>query len=142
VDFQFHLEQLRDPARRQTVEWALEQIVEEPVLVRFTLTSDSTASPPTGGAPPRYEPPSGAPPHTNENGARNGLGSNGARHANGKRGAEPPLMNLVRERPASVSLEDEARADPVVQALLRSGVNLLDVRPIEGEASGDTPREP
>ena len=40
VDFQFHLEQLRDPTRRQTVEWSLEQIVEEPILVRFTLSSD------------------------------------------------------------------------------------------------------
>lgn len=50
-------------------------------------------------------------------------------------------MNLVRERPVSLSLEDEARADPVVQALLRSGANLLDVRPIEGDASGGAARE-
>jgi hypothetical protein len=140
VDFQFHLEQLRDPARRQTVEWALEQIVEEPVLVRFTLGSDSTASPPANSAPPRYEPPSGAPPHTNGNGASNanGNGANGARHTSGKRGGVPPLMNLVRESPVSLSLEDEARADPVVQALLRSGANLLDVAPLEdGHSGGD-----
>jgi hypothetical protein len=132
VDFQFHLEQLRDPAKRQMVEWALEQIVEEPVLVRFTLASDSTASPPTNSAPARYEP-----PHTNGNSASNanGNGANGARHTSGKRGAEPPLMNLVRESPVSLSLEDEARADPIVQALLRSGANLLDVRPIEGDAA-------
>jgi DNA polymerase-3 subunit gamma/tau len=143
VDFQFHLEQLRDPARRQTVEWALEQIVEEPVLVRFTLASDSAASPPVNGAPPRYEPPSGAPPHTNGNGASNGHGNgaNGARHTSPKKGAAPPLMNLVRESPVSISLEDEARADPVVQALLRSGANLLDVRPIEGDATGGNARE-
>jgi DNA polymerase III gamma/tau subunit len=141
VDFQFHLEQLRDPARRQTVEWALEQIVEEPVLVRFSLASDPTASLPASGAPPRSESSPDAPPHANGNSARNGIGSNGARHGNGKRGAEPPLMNIVRELPASVSLEDEARADPVVQALLRSGANLLDVRPIAGEASGDPARE-
>jgi DNA polymerase-3 subunit gamma/tau len=135
VDFQFHLEQLRDPAKRQMVEWAMEQIVEEPVLVRFTLASDSTASPPASGMPPRYEPPSGAPPHTNGNGA------NGARHTREKRGGEPPLMNLVRESPASLSLEGEARADPVVQTLLRSGANLLDVRPIEGDAAGGNARE-
>jgi DNA polymerase-3 subunit gamma/tau len=143
VDFQFHLEQLRDPARRQMVEWALEQIVEEPVLVRFTLASDSTASPPTNSAPARYEPPSGAPPHTNGNSASNanGNGANGARHTSGKRGGEPPLMNLVRESPVSLSLEDEARADPIVQALLRSGANLLDVRPIDDGASSDTARE-
>jgi hypothetical protein len=145
VDFQFHLEQLRDPAKRQMVEWALEQIVEEPVLVRFTLASDSTASPPASGMPPRYEPPSGAPPYTNGNGANgngaNGNGANGARHASGKRGGEPPLMNLVRESPASLSLEGEARADPVVQALLRSGANLLDVRPIEDDAAGGNARE-
>jgi hypothetical protein len=143
VDFQFHLEQLRDPAKRQMVEWALEQIVEEPVLVRFTLASDSTASPPTNSAPARYEPPSGAPPHTNGNSASNanGNGANGARHTSGKRGGEPPLMNLVRESPVSLSLEDEARADPIVQALLRSGANLLDVRPIDDGASSDTARE-
>jgi hypothetical protein len=147
VDFQFHLEQLRDPARRQTVEWALEQIVEEPVLVRFTLSSDAGASPPAGGAPPRRESSSGAPPHINGNGA-NGAHSVGAIHGeesahhangNGKRGDTPPAINIVRERPTSVSLEDEARADPVVQALLRSGASLLDVSPLEGGASADNP---
>ena len=51
------------------------------------------------------------------------------------------LMNLVRESPVSLSLEDEARADPVVQALLRSGANLLDVRPIDDDASSDNARE-
>jgi hypothetical protein len=50
-------------------------------------------------------------------------------------------MNLVRESPVALSIEDEARADPVVQAVLRSGANLLDVRSIEGDASGDTARE-
>jgi DNA polymerase III subunit gamma/tau len=136
VDFPFHLEQLRDPKRRQTVEWALEQIVEEPILVRFALTSDSGWTPPAGGAPPRRESSSGAPPQTN--GAN---GSHGARHTSGKRGGEPPLLNLMRESPVSLSLEDEARADPVIQALLRSGANLLDVRPIEAATSGDNAPE-
>ncbi|HEY7019657.1 MAG TPA: DNA polymerase III subunit gamma/tau [Ktedonobacterales bacterium] len=153
VDFQFHLEQLRDPARRQTVEWALEQIVDEPILVRFTLSSDSAAPPPANGAPPRGPTSSGTPPSTNGSGA-NGLsgagimnGSHDTRQMNGshvngkgKHSDAPPPINIVRERPASISLEDEARADPVVQALLRSGANLLDVRPIEGDASGDTAR--
>jgi DNA polymerase-3 subunit gamma/tau len=153
VDFPFHLEQLRDPKRRQTVEWALEQIVEEPVLVRFALASDPAASPPAGGAPPRLESSSGAPPSMNGNGA-NGLigasvlnGSNGAHHAdgshgNGKHSDAPPPINIVRERPVSVSLEDEARGDPVVQALLRSGANLLDVRPLDDATSGYNAREP
>ena len=68
-------------------------------------------------------------------------GSHGARHTNGKHGGEPPPTNLVRESPTSLSLEDEARADPVVQALLRSGANLLDVRPIDDGASSETARE-
>jgi DNA polymerase-3 subunit gamma/tau len=134
VDFQFHLEQLRDPARRLTVEWALEQIVEEPVLVRFTLASDPVAPPPGGSAPPRREPSSSAPPYSNGSGAING---NGARHGNGQSAGAAPLKNLVRESPASVSLEDQARADAVVQALLRSGANLLNVRAVEDEASAD-----
>ena len=145
VDFQFHLEQLRDPTRRQTVEWALEQIVEEPVLVRFTLSSDAAASPPTGGAPPRRESSSGAPPHSNGNGANGSHGAgvmNGAQSAhhvngNGRRSDGPPPINIVRERPASISVEDEARADPVVQALLRSGAKLLGVSPLQGDASAD-----
>jgi len=144
VDFQFHLEQLRDPARRQTVEWALEQIIETPALVRFTLASDPSASPPANSAPPRQEPSPGAPPHSNGNGANGTSGTNGARsarHPNGKPSGEPPLMSLVRERPASVTLEDEARADPVVQALLRAGANLLDVRSLEGDPSDDAARE-
>jgi hypothetical protein len=141
VDFQFHLEQLRDPTRRQTVEWALEQIVEEPVLVRFTLASDAATSPPPSGAPSRRESSSGAPPDANGNGAHGAYGSSAthgarsSRHTNGKRGSEPPLMNLVRESPGSNSLEDEARADPVVQALLRSGANLLDVRTLEDDSA-------
>jgi hypothetical protein len=141
VDFQFHLEQLRDPARRQTVEWALEQIVEEPVLVRFTLSSDPTGSPPAGGAPPRRESSSSASPQTSGangfNGAGMTNGSHSAHHANGngKRSSGPPPINIVRERPASASLEDEACADPVVQALLRSGANLLDVSPLEDSAA-------
>ena len=153
VDFPFHLEQLRDPKRRQTVEWALEQIVEEPILVRFTLSSDpAVPSPTSGGAPTQREPSSGIPPRANGNGGNGANGFNGAgmtngshsaRHAsgNGKHSSEPPPMNLVRERPASLSLDDEARGDPVVQALLRSGANLLDVRPIEGDASGGAARE-
>jgi hypothetical protein len=44
VDFQYHIEQLRDPARRQTVEWAVENIVETPVLIRFTLLPPSEGS--------------------------------------------------------------------------------------------------
>jgi DNA polymerase-3 subunit gamma/tau len=154
VDFPFHLEQLRDPKRRQTVEWALEQIVEEPVLVRFALTSDAGGSPPASGAPPRSQTSSGTPPYTNGNGA-NGLSGagilNGSRderqmngshvNGNGKPGDAPPPITIVRERPVSVSLEDEARGDPVVQALLRSGANLLDVRPIDGAAYGDTAPE-
>jgi len=149
VDFPFHLEQLRDPKRRQTVEWALEQIVEEPVLVRFALASDFSTPPPGNSAPPQHEPSSGVPPQANGNGV-NGLhgagapnSSHSARHANGngKHSDRPQPINLLRERPASLSLEDEARADPVVQALLRDGANLLDVRPIEGEASSDNARE-
>jgi DNA polymerase-3 subunit gamma/tau len=137
VDFQFHLEQLRDPARRQTVEWALEQILETPALVRFTLASGAATPPPASGAPQRPELTSDA-PHANGNGAHGTNGTNGtsgapgARHANRQSGGEPPLMNLVRERPTS-SLEDEARADPVVQDLLKSGASLLDVRPLEND---------
>ena len=41
---------------------------------------------------------------------------------------------------SALSLEDEARADPVVQALLRSGANLLDVRPLEGRRRRSTAR--
>ena len=154
VDFQFHLEQLRDPTRRQMVEWALEQIVEEPVFVRFTLASDSAGSPPASGAPPRGQTSSGTPPYTNGNGANgngaNGLngagilnGSHGAHHANGNgmRSDAPPPINIVRERPAALSLEEEARSDPVVQALLRSGANLLDVRPLDDATSGYSARE-
>ena len=143
VDFPFHLEQLRDPKRRQTVEWALEQIVEEPILVRFALTSDPGGSAPASDAPPRSPTSPGTPPYSNGNGA-NGLsgagmlnGSHDARqmngshvNGNGKHSDAPPPINIVRESASvSVSLEDEARADPVVQALLRSGANLLDVRP-------------
>jgi hypothetical protein len=50
-------------------------------------------------------------------------------------------MNLVRASPVSLSLEDEARADPIVQALLRSGADLLDVRPIEGDTADGNARE-
>jgi hypothetical protein len=154
VDFQFHLEQLRDPARRQTVEWALEQIVEEPILVRFALASNPGGSPPASGTPPHSPTPSGTPPYTNGNGA-NGLGGAGILHGahdarqmngrhvngNGRQSDAPSSINLARERPVSVSLEDEARADPVVQALLRTGANLLAVRPIEGDAAGGNARE-
>jgi hypothetical protein len=43
AQYQFHLEQLRDPARRQTLQWALEQVLGTPVRVRFTLTPASVA---------------------------------------------------------------------------------------------------
>ena len=56
-------------------------------------------------------------------------------NGNGQHSDAPQPINIVRESPVSLSLEDEARADPVVQALLRSGANLLDVRPIEGDAT-------
>lgn len=153
VDFPFHLEQLRDPKRRQTVEWALEQIVEEPILVRFALTSDPSGSAPASDAPPRSPTSPVTPPYSNGNGA-NGLsgagmlnGSHDARqmngshvNGNGKHSDAPPPINIVRERPVSVSLEDEARADPVVQALLRSGANLLDVSPLEDNAANGAAR--
>ena len=84
VDFQFHLEQLRDPTRRQTVEWALEQIVEEPILVRFTLASDSTASPPSQRRA-AAKPPSGS-SSTHQWQWREGQWRE---HANGSHGARP-----------------------------------------------------
>jgi|GEM_PF-214170 DNA polymerase III gamma/tau subunit len=77
--YQFHLEKLREPASRTAVEWALEQVLEQPVRIKLTLGNSGN-----GG---------------NGNGNGHGPGGNGSGGGNGgnRRGSSssPSVPNLA-----------------------------------------------
>ena len=47
--YQFHLEKLREPASKAAVEWALYQVLSQPLRVRLTLRSDTEGGTTGGG---------------------------------------------------------------------------------------------
>ncbi|HEV8193975.1 MAG TPA: DNA polymerase III subunit gamma/tau [Ktedonobacterales bacterium] len=151
----FHLEKLREPAKRETVEWALEQVLETPMRVRLALASETRA---TGKAAPRLATPTSnaaAPAKTIAEAAptsvlHNGHSAasepltpfaaqqNGNGHAAGSNGASTPTTESASAHaaPSQQALEEEVRADPVVREILKTGaVELAEVRPLaEDEA--------
>ena len=80
TDYQFHLDKLRDPACRADVEWALEQVLEQPCHVRLVLAGQggAEAAPGAGGPDGFGGGASGGPATSGPN------GSNGYNGANGK----------------------------------------------------------
>ncbi len=53
VKWPFHLEKLREPSKREAVEWALEQVVERPMRVRLVLARAGGSGQPATQQPPR-----------------------------------------------------------------------------------------
>src|SRR5690348_601644 len=53
VKWPFHLEKLREPSKREAVEWALEQVLEQSVRVRLVLASDGGSGQPATKPPQR-----------------------------------------------------------------------------------------
>jgi hypothetical protein len=141
--YQFHLEKLREPAGKAAVEWALYQVLSQPLRVRLTLHSDTE-----GGS----------------SGGREGSRAKESSSASRSGPAEPdmssgdptpdniiPMRRPSPPRPATAEtpgspgspgssnspeapldperLEAEVRADPVIQSLLRvEGIELVNVR--------------
>ncbi len=148
----FHLEKLREPAKREAVEWALEQVLETPMRVRMALASEkgaaakaaprpavpasngiapiasitAAAAPiPHNGHSPAPEPPAPASAQRNGNG-----------HAASVNDAAMTVSRSAPEQaaPLQQALEEEVRADPVVREILRTGaVELAEVRPLAGD---------
>ncbi len=193
--YKFHAEGLRDPAKREIIEWAMEQALEAPVRVRVVqegmalgpgvsvgrgATPPSTPpAPPAPPAPPinsaSYAAPraptppapdrrvSGGPaqqrvvregrdgytPSANEvNGASapNGQMAPGAQ--NGRANASGTAQGAEPSASSQRALEEQARADPVVQELARLlGAEVAEVRSLDaldaldGDAPGATASE-
>ncbi|HEU5348657.1 MAG TPA: hypothetical protein VFU63_08600, partial [Ktedonobacterales bacterium] len=147
VKWPFHLEKLREPSKRESVEWALAQVLERPIRVRLVLASE-------GGPQPAVRPPDGpqqppAPPADRPNNATpsnivpfptaQSAGAPGATRARDIADAPPAAHVADAPRAASPesqppdlnALEYEVRADPVIQELLRiGGTELAEVRPL------------
>jgi hypothetical protein len=137
--YQFHLEKLREPAGKAAVEWALFQVLSQPLRVRLILRSDSeggaaggnrerggTSRPTESSSVSRSDPvaepdiSTGDPPPDNVIPIR--------------RPSPPrPPEPMTPELPADPTrLEAEVRADPVIQNLLRvEGIELVSVRLLE-----------
>jgi hypothetical protein len=138
----FHLGKLREPASREVIEWAIFQVLEAPLKVRFVLAGGqgqpvkprvggNGAAPATNGHRPSATPtmsrppaPSPAPPAP----------------APQVRDAAPTYQATPPSPPspsAADPLEAEVRADPIIQEILRAtGAELREVRPLppsEGE---------
>ncbi|WIG57777.1 MAG: DNA polymerase III subunits gamma and tau [Ktedonobacterales bacterium] len=174
ADHKFHLEKLREPKSKAAIEWALEQVVGAPVLIRIVPASGNSGGPSSGGNPGNA--PGG--PASNR-GSLPGGGMDSSRGSSSGARARPPTplnaapaspfaaTNNVNGRSAqpmpptqvrdagesyvpnnvtplrppirpdvrpSHSLEDEVRADPVIQALIRThGIELADVRPLNAD---------
>ena len=63
VKWPFHLEKLREPAKREAVEWALEQVLERPIRVKLVLaTEGGQGGQPAARPPVQPQRPPSAPP--------------------------------------------------------------------------------
>ena len=138
--YQFHFDKLREPASKTAVEWALEQVLSQPLRVKFTLRAPSSDGspgarrensaklPPVDGAGsgPGAAGPAG-PAVTNVTPIRRALPPSAPpREAPGRvrpvvQVTETPLPTapLPHVDPDPAELEAEVRADPVIQSLLR-----------------------
>jgi DNA polymerase III subunit gamma/tau len=145
--YQFHYDKLREPASRTAVEWALEQVLSQPLRVKLALrapASDGSAGarvenaakfPPVDGA--GSGPGAAGPAMTNVTPIRRPLPPSAlpteARDSVGPAAEVPPARfstaPILRVDPDPAELEAEVRADPVIQSLLRvEGIELVNVR--------------
>ncbi len=164
AEFKFHHDKLREPASRAAIEWALLQVLEEPMRVKVVMASasGSGANAPDasngGSGPGAANGPAGSGPGPS---TRGGAPGGRSPEVSGPRdNGSPPEPrrspdSAVRDASASYAasnsvlkaqsvaarrpdlrpvktLEEEVRADPVIQALLRAGgLELADVRPLD-----------
>jgi len=147
ADHKFHYEGLREPPKRASVEWAFEQVLEYPVHVRI-IAPDAIWRPNDGGAStaggngsvsPRSGPGQSSGggnvrPFPNQPGGQQSRPVPPDAEGSTTGGAMPANITPLRQPAAAErvmpSLEDDARADAVVQTFLRTGATLVDVRPL------------
>ncbi|HKW22248.1 MAG TPA: DNA polymerase III subunit gamma/tau [Ktedonobacterales bacterium] len=155
VKWPFHLEKLREPSKREAVEWALEQVLEQPVRVRLVLASDGGSGQPAM-KPPQRPPPPPTPSSQSDASAPNNIvpfpttqaaGSSRPTQTHTTRtngaDAQPPITtnpsssadaatSAGKHLPDVAALEREVRDDPVIQELIRmGGTELAEVRPLD-----------
>lgn len=155
VKWPFHLEKLREPSKREAVEWALEQVLEQAVRVRLVLASDGGSGQPATNLPQRPSSSPAAPSQPDRSAPNNIVPFPTAQAAESSRpaqttqttrtkgaAAQPPITtpsppadaatSAGKRLPDVVALEQEVRADPVIQELIRmGGTELAEVRPLD-----------
>ena len=154
ADFKFHHDKLREPASRSAIEWALQQVLEEPIRIKVVMTSSGGGADATGGTPgsgPAGSPTSNGPISPPSSGAPNGRspalsGPNGNGSVRDASAAYSSSNSVPRAQISPIrrpdlhpvqTLEEEVRGDPVIRALLRSGgLELADVRPLGDDEEG------
>ena len=148
--YQFHFEKLREPASKTAVEWALEQVLGQPLRVKLTQRAPSS----DGSMGARVEHAEKLPPMDSAGSGPGAAGPVGTavtnvtpirralppsappREARNRTGPEAqsteasfPTAPILRVDPDSTELEAEVRSDPVIQSLLRvQGIELVNVR--------------
>jgi DNA polymerase-3 subunit gamma/tau len=155
VKWPFHLEKLREPSKREAVEWALVQVLERPIRVRLVLASEGGSGQPATKPPQRPSSPptpSGQPdgsapnnivpfPTTQAAGPSRPTQTTRPTHTRGA-AAQPPIIpssppadaatSTGKHLPDVAALEREVRADPVIQELIRmGGTELAEVRALD-----------
>jgi cytoskeletal protein RodZ len=153
VKWPFHLEKLREPSKREAVEWALEQVLERPMRVRLVLaseggsgqpatkTSQRPSSPPTPSGPPDASAPNNIVPFPTAQaaGSPRPTPATQTRQTKGAAAQSPitsPSADVAtsegKHLPDVAALEREVRADPVIQELIRiGGTELAEVRSLD-----------
>ncbi|HEU4782846.1 MAG TPA: DNA polymerase III subunit gamma/tau [Ktedonobacterales bacterium] len=152
VKWPFHLEKLREPSKREAVEWALEQVLEQAVRVRLVLASDGGSGQPATNPPQRPSSSPAAPGKPDTLTPNNIVPFPTAQAAGSSRptettrtkgaAARPPMTSpsppadaatsAGKHLPDVAALEREVRADPVIQELIRiGGTELAEVRPLD-----------
>jgi hypothetical protein len=145
--YQFHFDKLREPASKTAVEWALEQVLSQPLRVKLALRAPSG----DGSAGERVESPMKLPPLDSAGGGTREAGPAMTNVTPIRRAlppSGPPRVARDSARPVApvtetpfptapiprvdrdpAELEAEVRSDPVIQSLLRiQGIELVNVR--------------
>jgi DNA polymerase-3 subunit gamma/tau len=155
VKWPFHLEKLREPSKREAVEWALEQVLEQSVRVRLVLASDGGSGQPATKPPQRPSSPPTPSSQSDASAPNNivpfptaqaaGPSRPTQTHTTQTKGAatRPPITtappppadaatSVGKHLPDVAALEREVREDPVIQELIRlGGTELAEVRPLD-----------
>jgi DNA polymerase-3 subunit gamma/tau len=133
VEYEFHYKKLLEPGSRSIVEWALQEILDQPCRARFIQKDDPVPPSTLPDALPQAAPRSAPAPETRRpsaNGAAPAVPPPPAQMVPDNQSAPPAAPQAPRE--LKYLLEEKIRRDPLVEEIIRTyDAHLVDWEPLD-----------